>query len=99
MTDEGTPYTQRSYEMFWEHLRHRTGVANNAKWDRQHVDPHAVRHFFKTQGKLHRVSRDVIEYALGHSGDKYGYDRSDKEIDWDKIVETELSKMQFNLEC
>ncbi len=33
------------------------------------------------------------EYALGHSGDKYGYDRSSREVDWDKVVESELAKM------
>ncbi len=93
VTDEGTPYTRRAYEMFWEHLRDRARLANHTRWERQSAHPHAVRHFFRTQGKLHRVSQDIIEYALGHSGDKYGYDRSAREVDWDKIVETELAKM------
>lgn len=92
-TDEGTPYTRKAYERFWENLRERTGLANHTPWERQKAHPHAVRHFFETQAKIHRVSRDVVEYALGHSGDKYGYDRSDKEKDWDTVVETEIAKM------
>ncbi len=93
VTDEGTPYTRKAYERFWENLRDRAGLANTAKWERQTAHPHAVRSFFTTQAKNHRVSYDVREYALGHSGDKYGYDRSAQEADWDKMVETDLAKM------
>ena len=94
IAEDETPFTKKTYQRFWENLRERAGLAKKIVWEREHVHPHGVRHFFKTASKNYPVDQAVIEYAMGHSGDRYGYDKSScKDEEWCKKVETELAKM------
>jgi site-specific recombinase XerD len=94
IAEDETPFTKKTYQRLWENLRERAGLAKKVVWEREHVHPHGVRHFFKTASKNYPVDQAVIEYAMGHSGDRYGYDKSScKDEKWCKKVETELAKM------
>ena len=94
VAEDETPFTKKAYQRLWENLRERAGLAKKVIWEREHVHPHGVRHFFKTASKNYPVDQAVIEYAMGHSGDRYGYDKSScKDEKWCKKVETELAKM------
>src|SRR2546426_1022232 len=94
IAEDETPFTKKTYQRLWENLRERAGLAKKVVWQREHVHPHGVRHFFKTASKNYPVDQAVIEYAMGHSGDRYGYDKSScKDEKWCKKVETELAKM------
>lgn len=90
----GGPLTQQGYEKVVVHLRERAGLFEPGKpFERQKVHAHGFRHFFRTQGKIHKVDTLVLEFALGHSGEKYGYDKSHLEPEWCERVESELRKL------
>ncbi len=90
-----TPFLYTTYGYVWENLRNRTpGMDKKQPNGRWVVHPHGVRHFFKTESKKRPVDQAAVEYAMGHNGDDYGYDKSSyRDEQWCKKVETELSKM------
>ncbi len=95
VTAEGKPLTQNAYERLWELLRERAGLYQPTEVGaRQRIHPHGVRHFFRTQAKLHGVDSGVANFALGHKPKgEYRYDKSHLEPKWCEIVEKELGKM------
>ncbi len=95
VTAEGKPLTQNAYERLWELLRERAGLYQPTEIGaRQRIHPHGMRHFLRTQAKLHSVDSGVANFALGHKPKgEYRYDKSHLEPKWCEIVEKELGKM------
>jgi hypothetical protein len=89
-------FTQRQLNQMTSLLRDRTQMREGKRYSLQKVRPHAFRHYFRTQARLHHVDPKVAEFCLGHSpktGDPYGYDRSHLEPQWVDMVQLELRKM------
>src|SRR5207247_6461120 len=95
VTAEGRPLTQNAYERLWELLRERAGLYQPTEIGaRQRIHPHGMRHFLRTQAKLHSVDSGAAKFALGHKPKgEYRYDKSHLEPKWCEIVEKELGKM------
>src|SRR5207249_5363174 len=89
-------FTQRQLNQLMALLRDRTQMREGKRYKLQKIRPHAFRHYFRTQARLHHVDPKVAEFCLGHSpkaGDPYGYDRSHLESQWVDMVQQELKKM------
>jgi integrase len=89
-------FTQRQLNQLMALLRDRTQMKEGKRYKLQKIRPHAFRHYFRTQARLHHVDQKVAEFCLGHSpkaGDPYGYDRSHLEPQWVDMVQLELRKM------